>query len=281
MNTERRKLAKSDFDKELMKYASNSVFGKTCENVRNRKRIELVNNEKRLDKLISSSMFIDRTIFAENLVAVHLRKTSIKMNKPLYIGQAVLDISKVFMYDFFYEHMKRKNVNLCYMDTDSFIMEMPINFYEDIKRNSTLYDTSNYPTDHPCYSKANEKVIGKMKDECAGKIMTHFIGLRSKLYSYRVQGGFVNKRAKGVKKVTIDKTITFDDYVTCLRENAPAFRSMSLIRSKKHKMSTVEINKTALSSDDDKRYVTEDGINTLPWGHYKLKRSWDEAFSDR
>lgn len=119
-----------------------------------------------------------------------------------------------------------------------------------------------------------------MKDECGGKIMTHFVGLRSKLYSYRVQGGVVGKRAKGIKKVTIDKTISFDDYVTCLRENTPAFRKMSLIRSQKHQLRTVEMNKIALCSDDDKRYVCENGINTLAWGHFKLggKRTHDEAF---
>jgi hypothetical protein len=280
LNSEKRKLAKYDFDKEMYKLFNNSVFGKTMENVRNRINIELVNNEKRLNKVISSSLFLDRTIFAENLVAVHSRRSSIKMSKPLYIGQAVLDLSKVLMYDFFYGHLKNKDVSLLYMDTDSFILEMRDDFYKDVKENSSLYDTSNYPADHPCYSITNAKLIGKMKDECGGKIMTHFVGLRSKLYSYRVQGGGVGKRAKGVKKVTIDKTISFEDYVHCLRENTLAFRKMTLIRSQKHQLRTVEMNKIALSSNDDKRHVCDDGINTLAWGHYKLrgKRTWDEAF---
>ncbi|XP_046382219.1 uncharacterized protein LOC124166465 [Ischnura elegans] len=286
INSQKRKLANNDFDRDFYKLMNNAVFGKTMENVRKRIDLELVCNPKRLDKVISSSLFIDRTIYSENLVAIHKRKNFVKMYKPLYIGQAVLDLSKTLMYQFFYENLKPKygnNVHLMYMDTDSYIVEvMSDDFYTDLVKDLSSYDTSNYPRDHPCYSANNAKVIGKMKDECGGKIMTHFVGLRSKLYSYRVQGDVEGKRAKGIKKNVIDKSLTFDDYVTCLKEKIQLYRKMTLIRSQKHQIHTVEINKTALCANDDKRFVCEDGINTLPWGHYKVdrKRSYGEAFPD-
>ena len=108
LNTERRKLAVNDFEKDFYKLMNNAVFGKTMENVRKRINLELVTSEKRLQKLVNKSEFLDRTIFSESLVAVHLRKAIMKMIKPIYIGFCVLDLSKTLMYDFHYRTMVPK-----------------------------------------------------------------------------------------------------------------------------------------------------------------------------
>ncbi|KAG8233740.1 hypothetical protein J437_LFUL003810 [Ladona fulva] len=286
LNTDRRKSAKNEFEKDFYKLMNNAVFGKTMENVRKRINLELVTSEKRLDKLISKSTFLDRTIFTESLVAVHLRKSIIKMNKPIYIGFCVLYLSKTLMYDFHYRVMLPKyktRLSLAYTDTDSFIYSIKMNdINEDMLDNLDMFDTSNYPKEHLCYSDKNKKIIGKLKDECNGKVMTHFIGLRSKLYSFKVEGGKEKKKAKGITKAVKEKSLNFDDYVRCLHEKLTEFRKMNVIRSKKHELYTMQMNKVMLNAFDDKRYICEDGINTLAWGHYKIprKRTHDEAFPE-
>ena len=108
-----------------------------------------------------------------------------------------------------------------------------------------------------------------MKDECGGEQITEFVGLRAKMYSYRVNGD-EEKKAKGVKKNVIKKDLAFDDYYQCLLETKPVYKKMNLIRSEKHNLYTQTVNKIALSADDDKRVISEDGISTLAYGHYKL-----------
>ncbi|XP_046399469.1 uncharacterized protein LOC124165964 [Ischnura elegans] len=286
LNTEKRKSASNDFDRDFYKLLSNAIYGKMMEDVRKRIRLELVTSEKRLDKLISKSEFLDRTIFSKSLAAVHLRRTSIKMNKPISTGFSVLELSKTLMYNFHYHEMLPKydkNIKLSYMDTDSFIYEIKTDdVYKNILENLESFDTSNYSKDHPCYSIINKKVLGKFKDECDGNIMTHFIGLRSKLYSFKVDGSKEKKKAKGITKCVINKCLSFNDYSKCLYENLTEFRKMNVIRSRKHKIFTLEMNKVALNPFDDKRYICEDGINTLAWGHYRIpqKRTHDEAFGN-
>ncbi|KAG8236630.1 hypothetical protein J437_LFUL016463 [Ladona fulva] len=285
LNTDRRKVASNDFEKDFYKLMNNAVIGKTMENVRKRINLELVSDEKRLEKLISMSTFLDRTIFNENLVAVHRRKSTIKMNKPIFIGFCVLDLSKTLMYNFHYQTMQPKygkRLSLLYTDTDSLIYEIKTeDINKDMLENLDDFDTSNYPQDHPCYSTQNKKIIGKFKDECDGKLMTHFIGLRSKLYSYKMEGGKEKKKAKGITKTVINKALSFNDYVQCLHEKSTEFRKMNVIRSIKHELYTMQMNKVTLNALDDKRYICEDGINTLMWGHYKIpqKRTHSKAFS--
>ncbi|KAG8240273.1 hypothetical protein J437_LFUL018110 [Ladona fulva] len=144
--------------------------------------------------------------------------------------------------------------------------------------NLDMFDTSNYPKEHLCYSVNNKKVIGKFKDECDGKVMMHFIGLRSKLYSFKVEGAKEKKKAKGITKAVKEKSLNFDDYVRCLHEKSTEFRKMN----QKHELYTMQMNKVTLNAFDDKRYICEDGINMLAWGHYKIprKRTHAEAFPE-
>ena len=136
MNTKLRTEAKNDFEKDFFKLMNNSVFGKTMENVRNHRDIKLVTTDERRNKLVSEPNYHKTKYFSENLLAIEMRKTKIKMNKPVYLGQAILDIRKTLMYEFEYDYIKRKyqeKARLCYMDTDSFIINIETeDFYEDI-----------------------------------------------------------------------------------------------------------------------------------------------------
>ncbi len=169
---------------------NNSVFGKMMENVRNRINVKLVINEKACNKLAKRSNFKSVNIFHKNLIAVHMEKTTVRLNKPIKIGMTILDLSKTLMYRFHYDYVKPKwgsKAALLFTDTDSLCYEIQTDdFYEDIKDAPEWFDTSNYEEDHPLFSKKNKKQVGFMKDECGGSQILKFVGLRSKLYAYEV-----------------------------------------------------------------------------------------------
>ena len=178
MNTKLRMQAKNDFEKDFFKLINNSVFGKTIENVRNHQDIKLVTNNERRNKLVSEPNYYTKKHFSENLLAIEMRKTKIIMNKPVYLGQAILDISKTLMYEFWYDYIKPKyhvKARLCSMDTDSFIIHIKTeDFYEDVSNDvDKWFDTSGYDKNDkkPLPIGINKKVIGMFKDELNGKIM--------------------------------------------------------------------------------------------------------------
>ena len=164
-------------------------FGKTMENLRKQRDIKLVTTNKRRNQLVSEPNYHTTKWFSENLLAIEMKKTKVKMNKPIYLGLSILEINKILMYEFWYDYMKPKygdNVKLCYMDTDSFIMHIKTeDFYKDIADDiEKRFDTSNYEVDRPLPTRNNKKVIGLMKDELGGKIMTEFVVLRPKTCSH-------------------------------------------------------------------------------------------------
>ena len=274
LNTNLRAKATNDFEKDFFKLMNNSVFGKTMENIRNRVDIRLVTRESQAKKLTCKPNYQHHTIFCENLTAVHMKKVKLYFNKPVYLGMSILDLSKTLMYDFHYNYIKPKygeNANLLFTDTDSLAYEIQTeDFYRDISSDvKEKFDTSNYPKDHPSgiLTGVNKKVIGMFKDEAAGKQIAEFVGLRAKLYSYRVEDSYEEKKCKGVKKAVIKKTITFNDYKNCLFNNKPAMRNMNVIRSHLHTIFTETVNKIALSPFDDKRIIREDNIHTFAYGY--------------
>ena len=212
-NTELRKQAKNAFEKDFFKLMNNSVFGKTIENIRKRQNVMLIENKVKAQKLASKPNFDRATIFDENLVAIHMKKTEIYFNKPIYVGQAILDLSKTLMFDFHYNYIKEKygsKAELLFTDTDSLMYEIETDdFYNDISKDvKRKFDTSDYPEKHESgiRTDVNKKVIGKFKDEAAGKQITHFIGLRAKLHCYKIEGE-EKKKCKGVKKNVVKKNI--------------------------------------------------------------------------
>ena len=275
LNTDLRAKAQNDFEKDFFKLMNNSVFGKTMENIRNRVDIRLVTRVSQAKRLTCKPNYQHHTIFSKNLAAVHMKKVSLKFDKPVYLGMSILDLSKTLMYDFHYNYIKPKygeNAKLLFTDTDSLAYEIQTkDFYRDISSDvKSKFDTSNYPKDHPSgiLTGVNKKVIGMFKDEAAGKQIAEFVGLRAKLYSYRVEESYEEKKCKGVKKAVIKKTITFNDYKDCLFDNKPAaMRKMNVIRSHLHTMYTETVNKIALSPFDDKRLIREDNIHTFAYGH--------------
>ena len=159
-----------------------------------------------------------------------MRKTKVKMNKPIYLGLSILEISKTLMYEFWYDCMKPKygdNAKLCYMDTDSFIMHIKTeNFYKGIANNvEKRFDTSNYEVNTPLPTGKNKKVIGLMNDEFGGKIMTELVALGLKTYSYLTDDCEEDKEAKGTKKCVIKRRLKFNDYKDCLLNNQVVLKS--------------------------------------------------------
>ena len=276
-NTNLRAMTKNNFEKDFYKLMNNSVFGKTMENLRNRVDVRLVNTKEKLRKLVAKPNFKSRKIFNENLVSVHMKKTSLLMNKPIYLGMCILDLSKIIMYDFHYNYIKSKyadKAKLLFTDTDSLMYEIQTeDFYKDISGDvKDRFDTSDYPENHPSGipTGENKKVLGMMKDEVAGKIIKEFVGLRSKLYSFVMDDGGETKKCKGIKKQVVESSIRHEHYKTCLTTGKELLRKQNILRSYDHEVYTEEVNKVALSALDDKRHILSDGMDTLALGHYKI-----------
>ena len=190
------------------------------------------------------------------------------MNKPIYLGLSIVDISKILMYEFRYDYMKPKygnDVKLYYMDTDSFVMNIKTNdFYKDISRDvDNKFDTSNYEVNRLLPMEKNKKVLGLMKGELAGEIIT----LRPKTYSYLTDNDKEDKKAKETKKCEIKKTIKFNDYKKCLLNDKVILKSQQRFISNKHDVYTENVNKIALSNNDDKRIISLDKITSYPYGY--------------
>ncbi|XP_050439984.1 uncharacterized protein LOC126845367 [Adelges cooleyi] len=281
--TEMRRNATNEFEKAFWKLAINSVFGKCMENVRKRMNMKLVTTDRQAHRLMIKPSFKDRTIYSNNLMAIHMFKEKLKFDKPIYVGLAILDISKTVMYNFHYNVMKPKygrNIRLCYSDTDSLIYEIITDdFMTDLTNDlSPYFDTSNFPKDHPCFSERRKNVPGYFKDELKSLILLEFVTLRPKLYAFNV-GGKETKKAKGVKKYVIEKNMKMEHYISVLKayssqntfsqNNTITYQSMNTIQSEKHQVYSKKIYKLALSASDDKRIILENGIDTIAHGHYK------------
>ena len=201
-----------------------------------------------------------------------MKKTKVKMNKPIYLGLSILEISKILMYEFWYDYMKPKyndNVRLCYMDTDSFIMNIKTNdFYKDISDDvDNRFDTSNYKVKRPLLMGKNKKVMHLMKDGLGGEIITEFVTLRRKTYSYLTDDSKEDKKSKETKKCIIKKMIKFVDYKKCLLNDKVILKAQQRFISNKHDVYTENINKIYLSNDDDKRIVSLNKISSYPYGY--------------
>ncbi|XP_074028853.1 uncharacterized protein [Leptinotarsa decemlineata] len=310
LNTELRKRATNEFEKNLFKLMNNAVFGKTMEDIRKRVNIKLLTKwagRYGAEAYISKPEFKNCMIFNENLVAVELRKLQVYLNKPIQVGQAILDLAKTTIYDFHYGYMRHRfgvNCVILYTDTDSLIYEISNQDpYEIIRQDChKFFDTSDYPSNNQFnVPLVNKKVLGMMKDENNAVPMTDYVGLRSKLYTTRVlmtedsinkkrqqlvNDGYdedeinqiisclgVTKKAKGVKSSVVENKITFDDYVNCLNNWKNMSVTQNLIRSDKHQVHSIAQYKIALSPEDDKRYIIPDSHNTLPWGHYSIPQT--------
>ena len=226
---------------------NNSVFGKTMENVRKHRDIKLVIADRKRNQLVSEPNYHATKWFSENLLAIEMKKTKVKMNKLVYLGLSILEISKILMYEFWYDYMKPKygdNAKLCYIDTDSFIMHIKTeDFYKDIADHvEKRFDTSNYKVNRPLPKRKNKKVIGLMKDKLGGKIMAEFVALRPKTYFYLTDDCKEDKKTKGAKKCVVKRKLKFSDYKDYLLNNEIVLKSQQTFKIERHDVHTEKIN---------------------------------------
>ena len=210
-------------------------------------------------------------IFNENLMAVHNVKKKLVLNKPIYVGFCILDLSKWLMYDFHYGYIKNKygdNAQLLFTDTDSLCYEVQTeDIYQDMYDNKEYFDLSDMKIKKFKDGK-NKKVIGKFKDETAGVLIREFIGLRSKMYSIKLDNEVEKRTAKGIVKNVIEKELKHEIYKNILKTGDKMYSEMKVIRSEKHEIYTMNLRKVSLSAYDDKRYIKDDGVSSYAYGHY-------------
>ena len=246
---------------------------KTMENLRKRVNVNLVraDEEDKLRRLIASPAFARANIFDDNLAAIQVHKSRLVLNRPVYVGMSVLDLSKQLMYDFYYNKLQKQygdHCKLLYTDTDSLLLEIQTeDVYKDMAEHADLYDTSDYARDHPIHSTANKKVLGKMKDECNGCPVEEYVGLRPKMYSILKADGTRIKKAKGVKKSVVKNHIRHEQYKEALFTKKTFHHGMDVLRSKRHRIYGQHLNKVSLSPFDSKRWIAENGVDTLAHGH--------------
>jgi len=279
-NTTRRQESNNMIEKSFWKLANNCIYGKFIENKRKRQRIVLISSVEQAMMYNKKPSVQGMKIISENLVSLRLRKLVVYFDRPLAIGCTILDESKRLMLNFHYSYVCQKygnNVNLLATDTDSLIYQIfTRNIYEDCQRNASIFDLSNYDRANPIFSpynsNINKLVVGKMKDELANHIITHFVIARPKMYAIRYidplkQCTKVIKKAKGVQKSCVSKTITFEDYVNAISENMQMSTTGKSIRSINHQIYTLNAKKKTINGFDIKRFILDDGVRTLAYGH--------------
>lgn len=298
-NALRRQQAANAFEKDHYKLLTNSIFGKTMENIRRYRDVRLVMSAEKLLRYTRRPQFLRLVRFAGDgdFGAVELRRTVITLTKPIYAGQAILDISKAHMYNFHYSIVKPEfgdSVRLLFTDTDSLAYAVTLTPGQDDTYDTKLprlkqhLDTSSFPRWHHLYSAENARVPGKFKDElCDGQrlgIMSEYIGLRAKVYCYSVvyldeewdaaATQKVVKKAKGIKKDVVKSKLNMDDYRDMIKDVESVGPDMEqqqvVLRSRLHVINTERQKKRALSSYDDKRYVLPCGVHTLAYGNVML-----------
>ena len=229
--------------------------------------VRLVTNEKKLDELTAKPTYVRSKIFNENLMAVHKVKEMLTLNRPAYVGMCILDLSKMLMYDFQYNYIKKKYNNRARCLTYEIEAE---DVYKDFWNDKDMFDNSDYPESSPYYCNVNKKIIGKFKDEACGILITEFIGLKSEMYSYVKDNEKGGRTAKGIKKNVIKNNIRHEDYKNTLINNEQMRHKMKTIRSQRCQLGSYEINKVSLSCFDDKCYIHDNETSSYAYGHYKI-----------
>ena len=278
-NSSMRQQASNEFEKDFYKLKNNSLFGKTMENVRKRIDYRICNSPEKFIAYTSRPLFLSATRFAEDVVGVELLKGTIELNKPVYIGQAVLDLSKFIMYKLRYENIAayeerfHGSIRVIAGDTDSFFLEVRgislANQLLPAMLEDGIFDSSNYPRNNPLYTSQFKAHLGCIKDECGSVPILDAIFLRPKCYSLLMADGKQHKRAKGVQRSVITNKISHSDYVDVVVSALPLEATVRGFQSSNHSISTITSRKRALSLFEDKRaWLTAD--ISFAYGHCEI-----------
>ena len=272
-NINKRKESKNEFEKGFFKIMCNATYGRTLMNLRKRQNISLINDATKLNDCVKKPDFISSKIFNENLVAVHNIKQKLYLNQPIYVGFSILDLSKYHMYNFHYGFIKSiygSDSKLLFTDTDSLCYEITAeDFYRDMFDNKEQFDLSDMKLEQ-FQNLENKKVVGKFKDETQGIPICEFVGLRSKMYSIKLDDDSEKKTAKGIVRNVIKNHLKHDNYKQILETGERMNSNMKMIRSFDHNVYTVNVTKVSLSAYDDKRYIQDDGVTSYAYGHFRI-----------
>jgi len=273
------------FKSDLYKLFNNSTFGRSMMNKRKQGCIQLVSSARRMEKILyRQRSYLDHRIVNEHLCLVRVRRQKLVLDQPIFIGAALLELSKRHMYDFHYNAVlplydnDPALVRLCMTDTDSLLYHLVTeDLCADLARIRDRLDTGNFPTDHPLYDAASSGLSGRFKSETGAVAIDEFVGLLPKMYALRIDEAMGAKdrakksfRAKGVPGVA-RRALTFDQYKSIIDDGARVhYCSAPAIRADRQHLYTVVQRKKALSGVDTKRYVADNNVDTLPYGHVRI-----------
>ena len=242
---------------------NNVAYGKTVENMRQRIKIRVVKNKDDFNKYTLKPTGVHWKVFENKLTAIHEKKISLTLNKRIYVGFTILEISNWEMYNFHYDFMIRKfNIRILFTDTDSLCYELhEKNPYKKMYQHKKLIDLSNFSVNSKYYCNDNKNVVGKMKDEYGGTLIIKFVDLKPKMYSILDENNNEKSTNKGHYGF-----IEFKEFENTLFQRKNLRHTMRGIKSKNHSFGRYETNKTSISCFDDKRYILKNGIDTLAYG---------------
>ena len=274
-NADRRKNARNAFEKDFWKLMSNAVFGKTMEDVRKRIDGRLVDatNARAVRRLGSKRHLGEWSPINDDLLFATLKKQVVVLDKPIFCGAAILDQSKIVMYDFFYRKLRPAipGARLLYSDTDSLIVDAPVpDVYDHVP--AACFDFSEFPTSHPRHTMEGAREYGRFKDEGKGARLQRFYGIRAKMYFCAYEGSEM-KKAKGIARTTVKKDLSEDNYRRAIfgekAEDRRQVVTQVALRSNNNRIQLIEQHRSGLSAYDDKRYLTN-SRTSLPYGHYSI-----------
>ncbi|GFU51742.1 uncharacterized protein NPIL_94521 [Nephila pilipes] len=273
-NNDKRQSTKHPFERDLFKLMNNAWFGKSLQNPRKRLQIEGAFTLKQCQKKLSSPLLENFEIINEEFSAFKMTKKNLCLDKPIYIGFTILELSKLHMYNLYYDYFKKNYKNKCsllYTDTDSLYLEIRApNVYTDLKTKfNSIMDLSNFPTDHELFISENKGILGALKSETTSPIK-EFIALKCKMYCL-VHGDESKKSTKGVKKEQV-KRFTADLYKSVLNDKLFLRHQQQNITTKHHSIETVKQNKLSLTPFYDKNFIQDDGISCIPYGNFYLTK---------
>lgn len=277
-NIKRRAAATSSSEKDFYKQMNNSIFGKTIQNIENYVDIKILHHwfPRGGYSTIEKPEYHSHVINGDNTITVQLKKTKREYKTPVYVGLSVLDLSKSHMYKFHYSVMKKKfgkKLKLLYTDTDSLLYQIfTEDFYADIKGSLEVhFDTSEYTENNQFeYPQLNKMKVGYFKDEFKGSVLKEFVALRPKVYMIEADGANIKKAASAPNVIT--EKFTIEDYKNCLFNQEPLYKEIYAIKAVGHDIYTQHIRKAVLKPIADPKRHMLDLIDSLPFGHYSLKK---------